>query len=178
VDLRWRRMFGRDQPRVLPSARVCPAEARTRRTRETASTRSHPRKLLIHLDAGVAKLADARDLKSRVPKGTCGFDPRPRHQFPEEQRVRRSLVGERFFDVVVPKIVPAASSILFAASRSTPESTIAPRLELDGDDLQQPLVDLQFRATGGFLVALAASRQSGRRSKRPSSSSEPWIRVR
>src|SRR2546428_11988558 len=30
--------------------------------------------------AGVAELADARDLKSRVPKGACGFDPRPRHQ--------------------------------------------------------------------------------------------------
>ena len=30
--------------------------------------------------AGVAELADALDLKSRVPKGACGFDPRPRHQ--------------------------------------------------------------------------------------------------
>ena len=32
-------------------------------------------------DAGVAKLADAQDLKSWVLKGTCGFDPRPRHCF-------------------------------------------------------------------------------------------------
>ena len=31
-------------------------------------------------DAGVAKLADAQDLKSWVRKRTCGFDPRPRHQ--------------------------------------------------------------------------------------------------
>ena len=29
--------------------------------------------------AGVAKLADARDLKSRDPQGSCGFDPHPRH---------------------------------------------------------------------------------------------------
>ena len=29
-------------------------------------------------DAGVAKLADARDLKSRAPEGACGFDPHPR----------------------------------------------------------------------------------------------------
>ena len=30
--------------------------------------------------AGVAELADARDLKSRGGKLPCGFDPRPRHQ--------------------------------------------------------------------------------------------------
>ena len=30
-------------------------------------------------DAGVAKLADAQDLKSWVPQGACGFDSRPRH---------------------------------------------------------------------------------------------------
>ncbi len=29
--------------------------------------------------AGVAKLADARDLKSRVAQAACGFDPHPRH---------------------------------------------------------------------------------------------------
>ena len=29
--------------------------------------------------AGVAKLADAQDLKSWDPQGSCGFDPRPRH---------------------------------------------------------------------------------------------------
>jgi hypothetical protein len=32
------------------------------------------------LHAGVAKLADAQDLKSWVRKRTCGFDSRPRHQ--------------------------------------------------------------------------------------------------
>ena len=37
-------------------------------------------KLLKANDARVAKLADARDLKSRVPNGTCGFDSRPGHQ--------------------------------------------------------------------------------------------------
>ena len=31
--------------------------------------------------ARVAKLADARDLKSRVPNGTCGFDSRPGHHY-------------------------------------------------------------------------------------------------
>jgi hypothetical protein len=30
--------------------------------------------------AGVAELADAQDLKSCDPKGSCGFDPRPRHK--------------------------------------------------------------------------------------------------
>jgi hypothetical protein len=29
--------------------------------------------------AGVAELADAQDLKFCDPKGSCGFDPRPRH---------------------------------------------------------------------------------------------------
>ena len=31
------------------------------------------------MHAGVAELADAQDLKSWVPRGACGFDPRPRH---------------------------------------------------------------------------------------------------
>lgn len=31
------------------------------------------------IPAGVAELADAQDLKSCDPKGSCGFDPRPRH---------------------------------------------------------------------------------------------------
>ena len=34
----------------------------------------------IILQAGVAELADAQDLKSCGPKGPCGSDPRPRHQ--------------------------------------------------------------------------------------------------
>ena len=34
----------------------------------------------VQRNARVAKLADARDLKSRVPHGTCGFDSRPGHQ--------------------------------------------------------------------------------------------------
>jgi hypothetical protein len=34
---------------------------------------------ILHLNAGVAELADAQDLKSCDPKGSCGFDPRPRH---------------------------------------------------------------------------------------------------
>ena len=40
---------------------------------------SGPRKLLIPLNAGVAKLADAQDLKSWDSEESCGFDPRPRH---------------------------------------------------------------------------------------------------
>ena len=42
-----------------------------RRTDILASTTSLP--------ARVAKLADARDLKSRVPKGTCRFNSGPGH---------------------------------------------------------------------------------------------------
>ena len=49
---------------------------------------------LIRLDhsphAGVAELADARDLKSRVPQGACGFDPRPRHQLAKKFALRDS----------------------------------------------------------------------------------------
>src|SRR2546426_826439 len=41
------------------------------------STSSRP--VLYPSRAGVAELEDARDLKSRAPKGACGFDPRPRH---------------------------------------------------------------------------------------------------
>ena len=58
------------------------------RQEQTADQRSTPRNSLIRLDrsayAGVAKLADARDLKSRDLKRSCGFDPRPRHQIPQE----------------------------------------------------------------------------------------------
>ena len=32
--------------------------------------------------ARVAKLADAKDLKSFLPKGECGFKSRPGHQIP------------------------------------------------------------------------------------------------
>ena len=41
--------------------------------------------------AGVAELADARDLKSRVPKGACGSDSHPRHQ----EFLRLLLFGAR-----------------------------------------------------------------------------------
>ena len=37
------------------------------------------RKLTIPPDAGVAKLADAQDLKSWDSEESCGFDSRPRH---------------------------------------------------------------------------------------------------
>ena len=36
-------------------------------------------KLLKIKRAGVAKLADAQDLKSWAPQGACGFESRPRH---------------------------------------------------------------------------------------------------
>ena len=45
--------------------------------------------------AGVAKLADAQDLKSWVPQGACGFDPRPRHQM--LQRFRRCERSDAVF---------------------------------------------------------------------------------
>ncbi len=38
------------------------------------------RRAIIPL-AGVAELADAQDLKSCDPRGSCGFDPRPRQSF-------------------------------------------------------------------------------------------------
>jgi hypothetical protein len=33
----------------------------------------------------VAELADAQDLKSWVPQGACGFETRPRHEFPNRR---------------------------------------------------------------------------------------------
>ena len=48
-----------------------------RRRRYPDAIRATP---MVHsCRAGVAELADARDLKSRAPKGACGFDSRPRH---------------------------------------------------------------------------------------------------
>src|SRR5437868_12779350 len=38
--------------------------------------------------ARVAKLADARDLKSRAPKGACRFNSGPGHHFPADPSLR------------------------------------------------------------------------------------------
>jgi hypothetical protein len=43
--------------------------------------------------AGVAKLADARDLKSRAPQGACGFDSHPRHDRDCSRVADRSRTG-------------------------------------------------------------------------------------
>ena len=40
------------------------------------------------MHAGVAKLADAQDLKSWDSKESCGFDPRPRHSLAAALRDR------------------------------------------------------------------------------------------
>ena len=45
----------------------------------SSGQRPEARTILRNPYAGVAKLADAQDLKSWDPKGSCGFDPRPRH---------------------------------------------------------------------------------------------------
>jgi hypothetical protein len=42
--------------------------------------------MLANQHARVAKLADARDLKSRVPKGTYRFDSDPGHQVTQPRR--------------------------------------------------------------------------------------------
>ena len=42
--------------------------------------------------AGVAKLADAQDLKSWDPKGSCGFDSHPRHHDPSRGWSRRLML--------------------------------------------------------------------------------------
>ena len=41
--------------------------------------RSVPESSTFDTAGRMAELADARDLKSRVPLGTCGFDPRFGH---------------------------------------------------------------------------------------------------
>ena len=65
--------------------------------------------------AGVAKLADAQDLKSWVPKGTCGFDPRPRHQILRKPCVSDGRGISRRDPV--PAIVPVLSLSRRRASR-------------------------------------------------------------
>ena len=52
----------------------------------------------FHAYAGVAKLADARDLKSRDLKRSCGFDPRPRHSASRRSASRRRQPQARHDD--------------------------------------------------------------------------------
>jgi hypothetical protein len=66
----------RQTPRLFAVARRWPAaDQRGRNGGDIKSLQSHN----ILLDAGVAELADAQDLKSCFAKAECGFDPRPRH---------------------------------------------------------------------------------------------------
>jgi hypothetical protein len=64
----------------------------------------------------VAKLADARDLKSRDPKGSCGFDPRPRHQELTNYRGRRRIIA-RMGDSPTLSLGPPADSNLRGPQR-------------------------------------------------------------
>src|SRR5881396_1941710 len=61
-------------------------ERRTQYTRERGEGQTlvtlETVRLVDRLRAGVAKLADARDSKSRGLQGPCGFDPHLRHQRP------------------------------------------------------------------------------------------------
>ncbi len=50
-------------------------------------------------EAGVAELVDARDLKSLVPHGTCGFDSRPPHHISNELVADADLLGREGCDV-------------------------------------------------------------------------------
>jgi hypothetical protein len=52
-------------------------------------------KLLKINEAGVAKLADAQDLKSWAPQGACGFESRPRHQL-NQLLSARSPISPKF----------------------------------------------------------------------------------
>src|SRR6478672_10197508 len=67
--------------------------------------RGKPGKSLIGLhrspQAGVAKLADAQDLKSWDRKRSCGFDSRPRHQCADKSDDRF-----RMFDAFFPEPAP------------------------------------------------------------------------
>ena len=54
--------------------------AADQRERSDDGVKSLVRRAIIP-HAGVAELADAQDLKFCDPKGSCGFDSRPRHQW-------------------------------------------------------------------------------------------------
>ena len=57
--------------------------AADQREQDDDGVKSLVRRAII-LQAGVAELADAQDLKSWVPQGACGFEARPRHHIVKE----------------------------------------------------------------------------------------------
>ena len=68
------------------------------------------------LQAWVAKLADATDLKSVDPKGSCGFDSRPRHH------ASQSVSNHRYIE---RSLVPGTSTMSLLRERSFTFSKIA-----------------------------------------------------
>ena len=79
-----------------------------------------PRKLSIRSDAGVAKLADAQDLKSWDSEESCGFDSRPRHQSLGNRALSPpDEAGDSSLPFDCPFFVPVASASLPIALRKS-----------------------------------------------------------
>src|SRR6516165_3796168 len=78
--------------------------------------------------AGVAELADAQDLKSWVPQGACGFNPRPRHSIVKDFATWASTTRES----VERSMLDSTDSLLIGPARwGEPfELALAPTLHL------------------------------------------------
>ena len=65
------------------------------------------------MHAGVAKLADAQDLKSWDRKRSCGFDPRPRHQPSARQATDMWSTDSRWFDIAAFSTLWVVLTVVF-----------------------------------------------------------------
>src|SRR5262245_6051874 len=110
--------------------------------------------MLLAARAGVAKLADARDSKSRSAQTECGFDPRLRHHLPTSCGV---IFGGRFrfVDVALQQlaVLLAQPRQLFAFGRR--HSTRLASGPIVGADLTLP------DPSGSDLMARPAPRERG-----------------
>ncbi len=75
---RWLRRF-KDESGSFSRLRIASDTLSVDRLRGRPDSRVSFRGILARVHAGVAKLADAQDLKSCGLHSPCGFDPRPRH---------------------------------------------------------------------------------------------------
>jgi hypothetical protein len=125
----------------------------------------------------VAKLADARDLKSRVLNGTCGFDSRPGHHvnpFGEDHRaVTIVFVALRLgreciqFDAVQTRRIHGDSPLRLAS-----QQTIDGLFRRFAEDVSKHDID---RADRGHADSLAAERHGLAIHVLPQELGVPWI---
>ena len=99
-----------------------------------------------HRRAEVAKLADARDLKSRDPCGSCGFDSRPRHFLSTGPSARSTSSSAR--PVAARRMSKAAPAGGGHAGRS---GTAAPGIRVaDSDPRPTDFFRIRFALSGDY----------------------------